>query len=107
MGEVHEVRKVMNLLPLGRFFLFPVLSELFNAWLVCGNGFVTAHAFAGGWDTSNFTPPRVSVAVHAVYAIYLNVDVVRKFDGLFDIIAVVLTDGWLDVITGKQPRGYN
>ena len=103
--EMHKVRHVMYFFPERRCFVFPVFCEFLNARLVGGDHLVTTHTFTGGRDARHLATACIGMAVHAVNAIILNVNDVRKFNRLLHILAVVCTNGWRHIVFGSHCHG--
>ena len=94
MGEVNKIGDVMYLLPGRRLTFFPVFGQLLDTFLIGGNDAVATHAFAGWRDTGHLAATGIGMTVHAIDLVYIRMDVMRKFDGLFHILSVIRTDRW-------------
>jgi hypothetical protein len=94
MGKMDKIWHIVNLFPAWRFILFPIFSQLLNARLISGDHAVTTHTFTGRWYTRNFTASRIGMAVHTIDFIIPGMDIVRKFDRLFDVFTVISPLRW-------------
>ena len=89
MSEVHKVRQVMYFFPGWWLFVFPVFGQPLDAWLIRCNDLVATHAFTGWGDACHLAATRIGVAVHAIDLVDLDVDVMRKLNGLNHIFAII------------------
>ena len=89
MSEVHKVRQVMDFLPGWRLFVFPVFGQQLDAWLIRRDNLVATHAFTGRRDACHLAATRIGVTVHAVDLVDLDVDVMRKLNGLNHVFAII------------------
>ena len=89
VGKMDEVGYVVNLFPGRGDPLFPIFGELLDARLVGGDHQMATHALAERRDTRHLAATRVGVAVHAINLIDFGMDVMREFDGLLDVHAII------------------
>jgi len=89
VSKMDEVRDIMDLLPLGRLFLFPVLCQFLDARFVCGDDGVATHAFARRRNTGHLAASRVGMTVHAIYLVDFCMNVMWELDRLLDILALI------------------
>ena len=92
MGKMDEVRDIMNLLPPGWLFLFPVLCQCLDTLFVCCDNGVATHTFARRRYSGHLAASCIGMAVHAVYLVDFRMDVMREFDRLLDVLARIGTD---------------
>ena len=89
VSEVYKIRYVVDFLPGWRRFIGPVLGQLLNTWFVRCDLLVTTHALTGWRNTGDLTATRIGMAVHAVDAVILDMNVVRELDRLFHVFTIM------------------